>query len=198
MHLFRLITSASIVLLAPTAAIAQNPGTSPPPGAPPTIVQPARDGILFGFGVGGGHMSCESSEDVCDGVTEAGGIDLHLGYMLRPRIGLVFEIWPMGHTEDNVTITHVITTIGAQIFVLPRLWLKGGVGHARASWHYKNIIVVGDETENVPAIMGAVGYEVLVGRRFAMDVQLRGGTGFYEEQSGKASNVAVQLGFTWY
>src|SRR5687768_6614316 len=102
MHIARLATLTGIVALAPTSAIAQNPGTSPPPGAPPMIQRPDRAGVMVGFGVGGGHMSCESEGDVCDGVVEAGGLDLHVGYMLRPRLGLVFEIWPMGHTEDDV------------------------------------------------------------------------------------------------
>jgi len=199
MHIRRLITATCFALLGTTPAIAQNPGTSPPPGTPVTVQRPLREGVLVGFGVGGGHMSCESEGDVCDGVVEAGGIDLHVGYMFTPRLAGVFEIWPMGHTEKDVTLTQVITTIGVQWFALPRLWLRAGVGEANARWRYDGLLIdVTDRTENVPAVMGAVGYELLVGQRFAMDLQLRGGTGFYDDQDAKASNVAVQVGFTWY
>jgi len=203
MHIRRFSLLLAVVVLSPTSALAQGTGTSPAPaapGAPPAAVErPVRDGVLFGFGIGGGQMSCESQGDTCNGVTEAGGIDLHVGYMLRPRLGIVGEIWPMYHTENLVTITHVITTVGVQWFAAPRLWLRAGVGNATAHFRYAGVLVnASTQTENVPAVMGAVGYEVMAGQRFAMDIQLRAGTGFYDDGDAKAHNVGAELGFTWY
>jgi hypothetical protein len=147
-------------------------------------------------------MRCESTgdEDICDGVTEAGGAEFHIGTMLRPAFGLSGEVWVMGHTEDNVTITHAITTVGVNFWILPRLWVRGGLGWAVAKWHYKGPLGLNlsDSTESVPAVMAAAGYELYAKRNFALDIQLRGGTGFYKEGDAKASNAAVGVAFTWY
>jgi hypothetical protein len=186
----------SLVLCALLAAPAGVAGAQPAPGAP--LARPERNGLLLGFGVHAGHMSCSSDGDVCDGVSEAGGVDFHIGTMLRPRLAVVGEIWPMAHTEDNVTITHVISTVGLQYWLAPGLWVRGGVGAAYARFTYAHIIALSDDTETVAAVMAAAGYEILAGRRFTMDLQLRGGTGFYRERGVEASNAGIALGFTWY
>jgi hypothetical protein len=185
-----------MALAIPDAAYAQ-------PGAPPAGAQKAeRKGFLIGFGVGGGHMSCESTgeEEICDGVTEAGGAHFLIGTMLRPHLGINGEIWVMGHTEDNVTITHAITTVGVTFWLMPRLWVRGGIGGAIAAWRWKGPLGLNlsDETESVPAVMGAVGFELKDDPGFAIDVQLRGGTGFYKDDQAKAHNAAIAVGFTWY
>lgn len=193
------VPAPALAALAVVTTLAAAAGTAraQPAGEPP-VARPERKGLLLGFGVNAGNLSCESEGDECNGVTEAGGIDLHIGTMLRPRLAVVGEVWPMAHTEDNVTITHVITTIGLQYWLTPGLWIRGGVGGAYARFTYARIIALSDDTETVPAVMGAVGYEVLAGRRFTMDVQLRGGTGFYQDRAVKASNAGIALGFTWY
>lgn len=159
-----------------------------------------RDGFMLGFGINFGEISCAGTG--CDDVTEAVGIDIHLGSMISPRTGLGFDLWAMTHTEDNLTITHAIATLGVQYWLLPRLWVKGGLGVAQAAWKYDGPINLENQTEYVPAIMGAVGYEILVGRSFALDVQLRGGTGFYGDADNgtdvQTSNVGIGAGFTWF
>jgi len=194
-RLVSLCIAAGLLLAAPRAVRAQ-PSNQPAPGPAP------RHGLMIGFGVGGGHMSCENTtdEDICDGVTEAGGGEFHIGTVLRPALALNGEIWVMGHTEDYVTITQAITTVGVTFWLMPRLWVRGGVGGAVAKWHYKGPLGLNlsDSTESVPAVMGAVGFEVHAKRTFAIDIQLRGGTGFYKEGDAKAHNVAFNVGFTWY
>ncbi len=187
-----------LLLLAPPARAQPGP-PPPPPGAD------FRKGLNIGFGVGGGSMSCETvgdtgGESVCDAtIDEAGSIEFHIGLMIRPRLSLNGEIWVMGHTENNLTITNAITTIGATLWLMPRLWVRGGVGGAVARWDYKGpLIEVGDKTESVPAVMGAIGFEAYSKPHFAIDVELRGGTGFYKEDQAKSHNVALAAGFTWY
>lgn len=159
-----------------------------------------RDGFMLGFGINFGEISCAGAG--CDDVTEAAGLDIHLGSMVSPRMGIDVEIWGMAHTEDNLTLTHTIATLGVQYWLLPRLWVKGGVGVAQAAWEYDGLINVEDQTKRVPAIMGAVGYELMVGKRFALDVQLRGGVGFYGDADDgtdiEARNVGLGAGFTWF
>ena len=191
-----LIPIAAAALLGTTAVAYGQP--TPPPATPAEV----RQGFFVGFSVGAGNMSCETvgEDEVCDGVTEAGGAALHLGTMLRPHLALSGEVWVMGHTEDYVTITNAITTIGIVYWLTPNLWIRGGVGGAVASWQYKGPLglELGDETESVPAVMGAVGYELKSTPHFAIDIQLRGGTGYYEDEQAKTHNVALAVGFTWY
>jgi hypothetical protein len=87
---------------------------------------------------------------------------------------------------------------------MPILWIQGGVGGASAGWRYKGPFggQLEDRTDNVPAVALAAGLEVIKGKSFSLDVQLRVGTGFYEEetgtegQTGRSSSLGV--GFTWY
>jgi hypothetical protein len=158
-----------------------------------------RVGLAFGFGVGGGDIVCESEADVCDGVVEAGGFDLHGLYMLQQKLGLIFDIWVMAHNEDRFTLSQTITTFGARYWLMPRLWIQAGFGgaHARASYDGP-LINISDRTDSVPGLMAGVGFEVLTRRSFALDLQLKGGTGFYDDESTKGRNLWFGLGFTWY
>jgi len=189
-----------LVLAIPAAAQAQDP-YAPVPIEP---VQPLRQGLVIGFGIGGGELSCEddvsiAGEGPCEGVTEAGSLDFHVGGMLAPRLALIGEVWVMGHTEDNLTVSQTITTAALQYWLLPRLWLKGGVGGAHARFTYDGpFINVTDRSQTVPAVMAAAGYEILATQNFALDLQLKGGTGFYEDNDTRAHNVAVTVGFNWY
>jgi hypothetical protein len=185
--------ATALLLLAATAAHAQ-------PAAPASRAS-GREGLFLGFHVGGGNMSCESvgEAEICDGVTEAWSGAFDLGTMLRPHLALSGEIWVMGHTEDYVTITNAISTVGLVLWVTPRLWLRGGLGAAIARWQYKGpLIQLDDETESVPAAMVAIGYELKASPDFAIDLQLRGGTGYYRDEQAETHNAAFAVGFTWY
>ena len=155
-------------------------------------------GWFLGLGVGGGDLSCEGPS--CDQTfDEAGSMSAHLGRRVSPNLGLVADLWFMGHTEDRFTVTQGIFTVGVRWWVLPRLWIQGGVGGARASWHYDGgIVQLEDRSDTVPGASLAIGLDVLstVGGGFAMDAQLRVGTGTYDDEQS-ATNAAFQLGFTW-
>jgi len=195
------LTSPRLILatLAAAAALTSAGVAAAQPQKPHHL--PERGGLLFGFGIGGGQMSCQSDQsDICNATIDgAGSFDVHIGGMISPRLALMGDAWVMYHTENNVTITHAITTLAAQYWLAPRLWLKGGVGGAVARAHYRGVLLnISDRTDSVPGIMGAVGYELLVGRKFAMDVQLKGGTGFYKDNQVRAKNAALIVGFNWY
>jgi hypothetical protein len=155
-----------------------------------------RDGLAIGVELGGGHMECEG--EGCDGVTESGGLSLNIGAMLTPNLAIMADGWLMGHTEDRLTLTHAMATIGPQLWIGP-FWVRGGVGVARASFNYDaGIIDIGDKTETVPAAMAALGVEVLSTKDFALDVRLRGGTGFFNDGDTQVRNVSLGVGANWY
>lgn len=165
--------------------------------APPTT---ARDAWVFGFGLGAGQMSCESTEDICDAtIDEAGGLHGFIGKMLSPKLALEGEFWVMAHSEDRVTISHVISTIGVRYWVAPRLWIKGGLGGAHARASYRGPLVsISDRTDTVPGAMVGIGYELLTGKSFALDLHFRAGTGSYDDDQVRASSASVGVGFNWF
>jgi hypothetical protein len=192
-HLVR-IASISLFTAAPAAA----------QSAPAPL--PERVGFEAGVGIYGGEINCENENgEFCDGVTEAGGIDLHANYFFNPTFGITLDIWPMVHTEDNWTFTHNIVTIGAKWRPVPILTLTGGVGSAQARLEYRGVINLDSKTDAVPSVMFAAALEVVRGRSFAVDLQARFGAGFYREDdngNGEADivgrNVGVGAAVTWF
>lgn len=191
---------AAIVLGVSGPASAQTgPDPYAPQSAAPVPQERTRLGLALGFGLGGGDIVCESEADVCDGVVEAGGFDLHALYMLQQKLGLIFDLWVMAHTEDRFTLSQTITTVGARYWLMPRLWVQGGLGGAHARATYDGPLVnITDRTDSVPGFMVGAGLEVLTGSSFALDLQLKAGTGFYDDDSTKGRNVWFGVGFTWY
>lgn len=155
-----------------------------------------RDGLTIGVELGGGHMECEGVG--CDGVTMAGGLSVNLGAMITPNLAIMGDAWVMGHREERLTLTNGMATIGPQLWMGP-FWVRGGLGVARAAFNYDaGIIELQDKTETVPAAMAAVGVEVISTKDFALDLRLRGGTGFFHDGDTKVRNISLGLGANWY
>ena len=77
--------------------------------------------------------------------------------------------------------------------------MAGGEPVIRTEFDYNGIFVEENhQTDTVAAVMGAVGYELYHRPNFAVDLQLRGGTGFYEEDEVKGHSAAFEIGFSWF
>ena len=189
---------ATLTLFAGTAAAQYAP---PQPTTPPP-----RLGTELGFGLYGGEINCENENGAfCDGVTEAGGIDLHASYFFTPQWGLTIDVWPMVHTEDDWTFTHTIGVIGAKFRPVPILTLTAGLGSAQARWRYDGVVDLEAETDTVAAVMFAAGLDLLRGDSFALDVQARIGIGFYDDDDNNngepdivGRNVGVGAALTFF
>ena len=154
-----------------------------------------RTGWNVGVGLGGGEISC--SGPGCEDVTEAGSLDVQLGRMLRPRLRAVLDVWGMAHREEDFKVNQTLVTAGFQYWVLSRLWLRGGVGIASAGFsHGGDLDDTEDERNSTIGLAGGIGFEILSRRTFALEVALRGGTGFYDDR--RANNGAFSIGLTWY
>jgi hypothetical protein len=182
-------------------ALAQSAEPPPPP----------RVGIEFGFGLYGGDISCENTSDanlagLCEGVSEAGGIDLHANYFFNPKLGIFVDVFPMVHQDDNFTLTHTVASVGAKWRPVPILTLAGGLGSAQARWKFKGIFSnIEAQTDTVPALFLSAAVEVLRGKSFALDLQARIGVGFYDEDEDndgeadiKGQNVGFGAAITWF
>lgn len=199
----------ALVILSGTAASAQ-PGPPPsgqgyygtPPGGP---AFPMRNGLTLGMSLGIGDMSAESGPIECfDCSYNPGAVafDFHIGGMLNPRLALLFELWFAGKTLDSVGNELLLQTMAmaaAQTWVTPRLWLKGGLGLAHLSYSYDDGYYADEEPiADGVAVMGAVGYDILVGPRFALDLQLRLGVGSYDGIGDSIQTGVFGVGFSWY
>jgi hypothetical protein len=192
----RSVVLALALVSVPSAAFAQAATDAPPPHR--------NQGVFGGFGLHAGEIACEG--DVCEGVAEAGGLSGSIGWGFGPKLAIVGDLWVMAHSEDNVTLHQTIVTANARFWVLPILWVQAGLGGASAGWRYRGpFIDVEDRTENVPAFAVGAGLELLKGKSFSLDVQLRLGMGFYDEddnsdgsadQTGRSSSLGV--GLNWY
>lgn len=166
-----------------------------------------RDGLQLGFGFGGGDIDCTD----CDTGLDAFGADFHIGKMLNPNLSIGGQVWTMGHSEEldgidaTATLFHTIITANAQYWVLPRLWLRGGLGVAYASVSIESdLIDIEAQSEAGLGLMAGVGYEVLTTRTFALDLEMQFGAGFYSNEDDpeasdvEARNISFGLGFTWF
>ena len=115
------------------------------------------------------------------------------------------DVWVMAHTEDRLTISQTLVTAAIQLWLTPRLWVKGGVGAAHASYDWDGgLVQLSDRSDDVPGFMVAAGYELASRPTFAIDLQLRYGTGLYstdgndEEYEIAAHNASVSIGLNWY
>ncbi len=226
----RLLILAS--LLAPAVAAAQPvPAYAPPPPPPgpapyyaPQATPPAANGgfhdrasrLALGFSIGVGKMKIDDAAVPCSG---CGGdplsfaVDAHIGWMLSPRLALLFEAQGVGQTvadTGSVTDTLVQSTgmIAAQYWVSPQLWLKAGIGASQLSvTRDDGFSTTESDALDGGAIMGAIGYEVMSSRNFAIDVQARVTGGTYEDagvaadgttRDSQLGTTSVSLGFNWF
>jgi uncharacterized membrane protein YtjA (UPF0391 family) len=189
-------SSALVVLLAAGAALALPGRAMADDDMRVQGYSNVRSGFTGGIGVGAGHIECD---DACEGMNEAGGVGFHLGAMVSPSLAVVLDVWGMRHDEDRSTFSQGIVAGALKAWVLPRLYLMGGVGVAQASWQYDaDVVELSDKSETVPAIIGGVGLELLSSPTFALDVQLRGGEGFYEDDDVRVRNVQLGVGVAFF
>jgi hypothetical protein len=188
-----------VILLAGGVAAAQ---PYPPPGGrpaygggyqPPPPPQTGRYGLTIGGAIGPGSMAVN-----CDGCDEdaVGALSLsgHIGAMVTPRLGLMGDFWGTWHFTGDFTIEHAINTLAVQYWILPIVWIKGGLGLGVVRVNYDGFIEA--ESDLGFAFLAAAGVELVSAPRFSLDLQLRGGaTGF---DGGSVGSGALMIGINWY
>ena len=194
----------------------------------PSVDDGAPEHRRFFGGLTLGRGSIEISCAICDNVApirEALSYSGHVGWMILPRVAVVAEHWNVSYNDRGTewfddSADHLIaqrmTTIGAQVWVASRLWLRAGVGVGRhisdsryaKPWLYDDeaalraaagTIVEHDEASRfTPAVTGAIGYEWARNSRFAVDVQLRAGATHRPDDEYQVFNTALVFGASWF
>ena len=171
--------------------------------ADPDDVDP-RVGLFGGFGIHAGNMSCSGKN--CNTFRKAGGADVHIGWGFNDKLALIGDIYVLTSKEDNLSITQTLATIGVRYWVVPIFWVQGGLGGASAQFSYDAGILgtYNAHSDNAAAATVAAGFEVVKGRRFALDIEARLGYGFYpgnsttNEPDDTGRSTSLGVGFTWF
>lgn len=206
------------VLLTPALAAAQpgyyGGGGGGGAGGPGYYNQPSRvpggfhdrgGRLTWGGSLGLGSMS-DSGGDIscanCDYSPLAGEGEVHIGGMLNPRLALLFEAQVNVQTisqgqfsDEDIVLSQTAAMFAAQYWVMPQLWLKGGIGvaHLDESNAYEGFAI-----DNGTALLGAIGYEVLSARNFSVDIQGRLINGSYKGIDDNITAGSIGVGINWY
>jgi hypothetical protein len=192
------------ILLAPAVAAAQPAYYGRGPGAVAPGGFHNRTGrLMFGIGGGFGGMHDDTGSITCvncDFNTLAFEGDFHIGGMISPRLGLMFEAQINSQQveadsfDGDRFLTQGAGMFAGQFWLIPQLWIKGGIGFAN--------LQVDNElfTEDVGtggALMGAIGVELFSARNFALELQGRIIEGLYRDNYHVTSGT-IGLGLAWY
>jgi hypothetical protein len=206
-----LMTAVATALLLAAGPASAQPG-GPPPPPPPGYYgggyygpPPERMGLTLGIGLGIGGMDSDSNLAACRGCDydpAAGGFWFHLGGMINPHLAGLFELWFMGQQVDaggNTTLFQSMVMGAVQYWLTPQFWLKGGLGFAGLQVQYSDGYEYGEEDLGTGlAVMGAAGFEILHSTQFAIDLQLRLGSGSYDGIDEQVNVAMFGIGFNWY
>jgi hypothetical protein len=161
--------------------------------------------LTFGGAIGLGGMSDNGSAitscDNCNYNPVAVELDGHIGGMLNPRLALMFEAQLNLQTihsdffDGDTTLSQGAAMIAGQFWVLPMLWIKGGIGFSNLQTD--NQYFTQDLGTGV-AVMGAIGVELLSARNFALELQGRLIEGTYNSGDDHLTSGTIGFGVNWY
>ncbi len=161
-----------------------------------------RRGLTGGVGLGVGVLSTDSGIFDCPDCAvrpAALGLNAHIGGMLNHRTALLGEYWNQLQTLDSqgraVGVQHMLMG-SLQHWLAPQAWVKGGLGIASLQVSYDDGFV--DDLNHGTALMAAAGYEVAAAPDFALDIQLRLGSGFYSYVRDRAATALIAVGASFY
>ena len=197
------------IILAPAIASAQYYGGGPgyyngPNNRIPGGFHNRTGRLTWGFGIGLGGMHDDGSGITnCDNCANAPALELdgHIGGMIGPRFALMFEGQLNARTvhsdvyNGDTTLSQSAAMIAGQFWITPQLWVKGGLG--LVGLQADDTYVTYDYGTGV-AVMGAVGFELMSARFFAIDLQGRIIEGTYNSGNDHVTAANVGIGFNWY
>jgi len=160
---------------------------------------------MLGFGGHLGTMAGDADILACSGCDYdplAFGFHFQIGGMLNPRMALLGEITGNFQQLDSFGDEFLVQTqvmVALQYWLTPRFWIKGGIGGSILTVSYDDGVGAGSEDiDEGLAIMGAAGYEIAAGRRFAVDLQLRIASGTYDAIDRQIDTATIGIGVSWF
>jgi hypothetical protein len=161
--------------------------------------------MTLGFAIGLGGMHDDGSTITscvnCDFKPLAFEADGHIGGMLSPRFGLMFEAQVNLQTVhssffgDDAILSQGAAMIAGQFWLLPQLWIKAGLGIANLQIDDS---FVTEDFGSGGVLMGAIGVELLSARNLALELQARVIQGTYNSLEDNVTSGTIGFGVNWY
>lgn len=165
-------------------------------------------GLMVGFGLGLGSTTFEGCENDCIGEGRSFAWDFNVGGFLSPRLALMLDVNGYFKREsfedfDSESALGVIG-IAAQYWLIPNLWLKGGIGLAFLDVLESDGFIERQDVSRGFAGTFAVGYEVFASRNLAIDLSARLNTitittfnDLALEEDVNIAGLSALVGFRW-
>ena len=157
-----------------------------------------------GLGIGGMSFSVDGEEEVS--YDDATGLQLQFGGMVSPRFALGVDLTLLGARDDSeaggddLKVFERAIGVWARYWVIPRLWVGGGIASVRAgaSGDFQDY-----PTYDGAQIHGAAGFEILHRTHWAIDLSLRLAAAGYGDESDvggsfSSQSAALLVGFAWF
>lgn len=156
----------------------------------------ARQGWLVGIGAGGGSAGLSGGGVSYDRETGFGG-SFRAGYAFNPQLSL--ELNSIAWTKETNGVRTSFTSSGPALNFYPGeqgLVLRAGVGVGSGEASFQSGSVSVTTSESGLGVLGGIGYEFRVTRRFALGPQIQ--AGWIDLDSVNANWFNFELGFQWY
>jgi hypothetical protein len=197
---------------APGYAPSYNEGYGPPP-YPPRYYRPRYYApqpthyysepltyrpFVFGFGLGVAGVALFPNVAGADNSSRAGiGYNLRLGFGISPRWSLVLSADGAEAYFDGVSVTETAWTVGPQVFLTPRLYVRAGVGASSVSYdytdsYYSTGYYVNSGSDSGMATVAAAGLELLQSYHTSLALEAVGTVGYYPNKD-KISTFGVNF-----
>lgn len=183
------------ILLIPALAHADTGDSPPDPHARKMAAEAnleptrRREGLALGVAIGPA-MQIGLGLDNATGT--GGSLDLRIGTSASDRLAWIFDVFYAGTRTDSTNKTFAtsgLLTVGAQVFALETLWIRGGVGLG-------SLNVDGKAVAWGFGAFGGGGMDFLRNGRFALSGDLSFVSGAYAD--GFVTAAVFQVGLTWW
>jgi hypothetical protein len=116
------------------------------------------------------------------------GYTVRVGFGLTPDLIVFFGIDGIGLSEPTFDLSQTNYVVGAQYFVIPRLYLRGGIGIASVSED-------GRDTATGQAFLGGLGVELAQGESTAFAIEYTASAGRFRSGTYIGNALSFLLSF---
>jgi len=155
----------------------------------------ARDGWHAGIGIGGGSAGITGNGSSSDREMGTAG-SVRGGYVINPKFGLGLEANMWFKTIDGVDWTFSTYTLAASFYPSEGLLLRAGVGGGDAEAAFDTGPSTLTVSQNGFGVTGGVGYEIRLGRGWALVPQID--ASYIGMKDFDVNYVNVGVAFHWY
>ncbi len=170
-----------------------------PPPPPPPRPRGQRRGLTLGAGIGFGGLTATDGNKTW---SFEGGLSytFRVGLAVAPNLVLMWNCEGTVTTfrdelDDSAQLNQTAHLAALQIFLLDRLWLKGGIGAAHLDYETSVVSFRGDW--GLAGMVG-IGFELIQGRNTSLDIEFSSTLARYSDLGETWNNTGLNFAINWY